>query len=365
MRRYFVSKNFESRIKEYIFIILTATIFLIISTIKSFPQENVFTVDNVKVVGKIDTNFSREKFISKAFKESFQILMSKILVSKDVLKLNNTELREIRTLISSFQVLEETYKKNEYEAIFKVKYNDNKIKKLLARKNISFSQPKNISVVFFPILFVNDNIKNFSENYFYNNWEAIEIKNELINYILPIEDLDDLSEIKKMKNNIEKLNITKLVIKYNITNYAFVLMNYNNQKLKVHIKTNLNDNNVSRNASYGLDNFNDEKKLEPILKELKMKISDIWKEQNLVNLLMPLSIQIKFQHENLVDLDKLKKSLYKINIIDNFTIQEFDINHSYLKIYYFGNPKKLKNDLLVYGYQLKNDQGYWELYKNE
>ena len=365
MRRYFVSKNFESRIKEYIFIILTATIFLIISTIKSFPQENVFTVDNVKVVGKIDTNFSREKFISRAFKESFQILMSKILVSKDVLKLNNTELREIRTLISSFQVLEETYKKNEYEAIFKIKYNDNKIKKLLARKNISFSEPKNISVVFFPILFVNDNIKNFSENYFYNNWEAIEIKNELINYILPIEDLDDLSEIKKMKNNIEKLNITKLVIKYNIKNYAFVLMNYNNQKLKVHIKTNLNDNNVSRNASYELDNFNDEKKLEPILKELKMKISDIWKEQNLVNLLMPLSIQIKFQHENLLDLDKLKKSLYKINIIDNFTIQEFDINHSYLKIYYFGNPKKLKTDLLVYGYQLKNDQGYWELYKNE
>ena len=35
----------------------------------------------------------------------------------------------------------------------------------------------------------------------------IEIKNELINFILPLEDLEDISKIMKMKNNIEELDV--------------------------------------------------------------------------------------------------------------------------------------------------------------
>jgi len=33
-----------------------------------------------------------------------------------------------------------------------------------------------------------------------------------------------------------------------------------------------------------------------------------------------------------------------------------------IKIYYYGNPKKLRAELLKFGYQLNNDQGHWELY---
>ena len=40
--------------------------------------------------------------------------------------------------------------------------------------------------------------KNFDENYFYNQWNNIKIKNELINFVLPLEDLDDISKVKKM-----------------------------------------------------------------------------------------------------------------------------------------------------------------------
>ena len=52
------------------------------------------------------------------------------------------------------------------------------------KKNISFSQPENISAVFFPALFINGEIQNFNENYFYKNWTEVIIKNELINFIL-------------------------------------------------------------------------------------------------------------------------------------------------------------------------------------
>ena len=56
---------------------------------------------------------------------------------------------------------------------------------------------------------------------------------------------------------------------------------------------------------------------------------------------------------------------YKINIIDKYFLEEFNINNSFFKIYYYGNPKKLSNELLEFGYHLRSDQGKWAIYKNE
>jgi hypothetical protein len=111
--------------------------------------------------------------------------------------------------------------------------------------------------------------------------------------------------------------------------------------------------------------MNDESVLKGILKDLKLKITDLWKEENLINLLMPLSIKLRFQHKNLENLEKLRNTFSKISIIDNFTLEEFNINNSFFKIYYYGNPKKLRSELLKFGYKLKNDQGFWQLYINE
>ena len=46
-------------------------------------------------------------------------------------------------------------------------------------------------------------------------------------------------------------------------------------------------------------------------------------------------------------------------------IQPFNINNSVFKIYYYGNPKKLRTELSKFGYQLRNDQGFWQIYLNE
>ena len=350
------------RSRKYIFIILTVTIFSLFTSSKSFSEENVFIIDNVKVEGAIDINFSRDKYINKAFLNSFEILMSKILLSRDLHKISKIELNKIKNLINSFQILEESYRNNEYKASFKIFYNDIKVVELLKQKNISFSQPKNISAIFFPVLFVNEEIQDFYDNFFYRQWMAVEIKNELINFVLPLEDLDDISRIKEKKNKIEELNVDDFVNKYDIKNYVFTLINHQNNQLNIYIKTNFNNNKTSRNITYELSNMKNELKLNDILKDLKMQITDIWKKENAINLSIPLLIRIKFQHTNLRDLDKLKNTLYKISIIDNYSLEEFSINNSFFKIYYYGNPKRLRTELLKFGYQLNNNQGHWGLY---
>ena len=365
MKNYLLLKYLVVLLREYIFIFFTATIFLFILSTKSFSEENAFTINNVTVKGKMVLNFSREKYINKAFLNSFEILMNKILLSRDFTKVNNIKLRQIKSLVNSFQILEESYRKDEYKAKIKISYSDIKVKKFLNQQNISFSRPENITAVFFPVFFINDEIQDFSENLFYKYWTEIEIKNELINFILPLEDLDDVLKIIEMKNRIEELDVDVLVNKYDIKSYVFALIDYQDKNLNIHVKINFNNNKINKNFLYEVENINDELLLNSILKDLKFKITDLWKEANLINLLMPLSIRLQYQHLNPEDLDKLRNTFYKIGIIDSYTLEEFNINNSFFKIYYYGNPRKLRSELLKFGYQLKNDQGYWRLYLNE
>ena len=43
-------------------------------------------------------------------------------------------------------------------------------------------------------------------------------------------------------------------------------------------------------------------------------------------------------------------------------MDELNSNYVFFKIYYYGNPKKLKKRLEELGYNLKNKQGNWEIY---
>ncbi len=365
MKNYLLFKNLIIKFKEYIFIFLTATLFLLLTTEKIFSDDDVFTINNIEVSGKLDLKFSREKYLNRAFVSSFDMLMNKILVSRDLTKVKDIKLKKIKKLISSFQILNEDYSKDKYKINLKILYNEKEVKKILAEKNISFSQPENISVIFYPVLFIDDEIQNFNENYFYLQWDSIEIKNEIINFILPLEDVDDISKIVEMKNSIEELDISNFVDKYNLKDYVFALIDYQNENMNIYLNTNFNNKKTSKNLFYKVDDINNNLLLENILKDLKIKITEVWKEENLINLLMPLSIQVNFKHKNLKNLDLLRKKLKLIDIIDDYVLEKFDINDSFFKIYYYGNPKKLKSELSKFGYMLLNDQGSWQLYLNE
>ena len=365
MKNNLLIKYLKVFLRDYIFIFLTATIFLLITTQKSFSDENKFAINNVEVEGIVDLNFSRDKYINKAFSDSFEILMNKILLKNDLGKIHDVKLKEIKKLINSFQIVEETYKKDEYKINLRILYDELKVKKFLGKKNISFSQPNNIFALFYPVFFINNELQNFNKSFFYQEWSNIEIKNEIINFILPIEDLEDISEIIKMKDSIEDLNIENLVKKYDVGNYVFAFIDQQEKKLNIHLKINFNNNKINRNISYKIEDKNDLLELNLIAKDLKLVITEIWKEENLINVLSPLSIKLNFEHKNLKNLDNLRNNLEKIGIINNYVLEEFNINNSIFKIYYYGDPKKLKLELSKLGYFLEDVQGLWQLYLNE
>jgi len=70
---------------------------------------------------------------------------------------------------------------------------------LLESKNIFPSLPLKKNFLFIPV-FVDQNknqVSMFSENKLFTKWNLDNKKYSLLNYILPTQDLDDFSSIKK------------------------------------------------------------------------------------------------------------------------------------------------------------------------
>ena len=47
-------------------------------------------------------------------------------------------------------------------------YSEKRVKEFLREKNISFSLPKNITAVFYPVFYINGKMQSLNENFFYN-----------------------------------------------------------------------------------------------------------------------------------------------------------------------------------------------------
>ena len=62
-----------------------------------------FTVNNIQVDKNIYKN--KEELINIAFKKGFEKLNNKILLEKDYLKIKNTSLKDIKNLVSHYQIV--------------------------------------------------------------------------------------------------------------------------------------------------------------------------------------------------------------------------------------------------------------------
>ena len=79
--------------------------------------------------------------------------MSKVLLSKDLNKIMDIKLKKIKNLINSFQILMKVIEIINMKLNLKYFIMILKLKNLLGKKNISFSEPKKISAIFSSIAF--------------------------------------------------------------------------------------------------------------------------------------------------------------------------------------------------------------------
>ena len=327
----------------YIFFLILALNLSFFSTNK--VEAKAYLIDEIEISEKLLNNFNKDILINKGFKKGFQELMEKLVQSKDLYKLKDTKLNEIKSMVETFSIKEEKFINENYSLILGVSFNKKKIFNYLDSKNISPTQIINEKFLFIPIIIdqSNTDLLVFSNNPIYYNWKKKDKKSYLIDYILPTEDLEDLNLIKKNYSELENFNFEEIIEKYFLDNSIIALFFKDENQIKILSKINLKNNKVIKsNSFYDIDLDNIEN-LNQLIDDLKIIYEDFWKENNLINTSIKLPLSIKVDNKDFNLALNFEKILDSIDLISNYSIYKYNKNFIFYEVIFNGTPKNFIN----------------------
>ncbi|MDC0344322.1 DUF2066 domain-containing protein [Pelagibacteraceae bacterium] len=321
------------------------TIFIIVCLFKTetlLSDNKNFNVDNISLDSKEFK--SHEEMLNKAFKKGFNQLIKKILMKDDIIKLSTTSLKDIKELISTYQIVKSQNTENS-KTLVNISFQSEKINRFFYVKNISYADISKTKVVLFPVLIQDNDFYLYTNNFLYTDWNKknkIEEDNNFVNYILTVENLEDVQFINKNKKNLELTNIKKLITNYEIKNLVFltVTLNKNKNENNIFLKSYIANNEVVKSFKVNSNIAN-----EKLIKIIKNEIEEIWKSQNLIDVRTPSFLNIVLDIKNVNDFYNLQNILKQIKIIEKINVIEFNNKYAKIKIKYYGKIEKIKKKL--------------------
>ncbi len=352
----FKKKNYKY---IYIFNLIFFTFLTIFSTTNVFGK--IYKIDDINVNEPYNLSFQKNNVIEKAFYNAFTELLKKITSSEDFRNLKKIEIKKIKELVESFKIVDEKFVDNKYFANFEVDFNKDKILKFLNKKRISSSIPINKKIFILPILI--DTEKNqifmFSENIFYNEWKKNKKNYFLIDYILPNEDLEDISIMQKKKNEIEEYEFKEIIKKYNLKDYIILLAFKDKDEIKILSKINLNENKKIITNFYNEINLENTTKINETILDLKTSYEDEWKKLNVINQSIKIYIKASIDSKAINTVNKFEEKLLASDFVYKFNVEQFTNQKILFKIIYNNAPDKFLVEFRSYGFNINSEENVW------
>ena len=337
--------------------LLLTIIILLLKTGNVLSVESIFNVNNIELDGKFYSN--KQKSINKGFIDGFDKLIKRIALKRDYNKALSTNLKEVRNLVSYYQLIEPANRflnKNSYINLY---FDKEKINKYFYKKNISYSDLLSIEAVILPVHITDDDFFVYNDNYFYDNWTIKNNINSIVEYIFPVDSLEILSIINNKKNNLDEIDIKKLFADYNSNNFIFISIDTSKNKNRVFIKSLISGKEIVKNYDFTSNKRDDFK--EYIILELKDEIEDLIKSENTLDLTVPSFLNINLNLKNKNNLFETQNILKKIDLIDYFHVKEFNNTNAIINIKFYGKINKIREKLLQNNLNLYEADSQWNI----
>jgi hypothetical protein len=347
--------------KVYIFFISYVLFIIIFST--TYLYANTFKVSDIEISSTFELNFKKNRVIDDGFQSAFSNLLSMITTSGDRGRIKKITIEELKIMIDSFTISDEKFINNKYFANLETTFNKKKVLSFLEKKNIFPSIAIKNKVLLLPILvdIETDNIYLFNNNIFYKKWNNVRKNYQLLEYLLPSEDLEDLKNIQEMSYSIETYDFINLITKYDLKDYIILIIYKNKSNVKILSKINLNNSLRIDNQRYSNINLNNEEDLNKILKNLKNIYEDQWKKINEINTSIKLPLTISIDSNNYKKIINLELALKNIDLISNFYILRLNNKHTLYRIIYNGSPKTFFSDMNKRNFELIMKNNVWTI----
>ena len=356
----YIFKNFKLK-QLYIFFLFLAVINIFFSTGNS--QARTFSINEIELSAPFKINFDKKKIIDQGFVKAFNQLVLSIVQSKDHEKLKKISINKIKGMIETFSIKEEKFVDEIYYIKLNVSFNKKIIFELLEKENIFPSVPVKKKVIFMPII-VDQNknqVKMFTDNVMYNLWNSNIKKYDLIDYLLPTEDLEDLNLVKRNINNLENFKFEEIVKKYNLENYIVSIFFNGTDQTKLLSIISLNNKTNLKNIEINNIDFNNNDEINKLIRNLKTSFEDYWKSQNEINTSVKLPLTISVDNSNNFKISQLEEILSKEDLIYNFYIYRLNNKNNFYKVTFNGTPDKFIQVMKSNNYEFKTKNKVWEM----
>ena len=308
-----------------------------------FSKNNLFNVNNIQIEKKDKT--TNKALANKAIRKGFNQLLNKILLKRDADKFSDLSFSTVKQLVIYYQIGDIAEQENKEEFVnFNVTFDKDKIHDLFFERGISYSKISDKEIYILPILIKENEIFVFNNNFFYKNWNKIyEI--DLIEFILPLENIETIKKINEQRSNLIDLEIDKLFKEYSIKNLALILIEDNTASSeRVYIKTKIQGKNISKSLELKRKNLSTNKFYEKIIIETKKELVDLIKSKNLIDVRTPSFLNVKLNVNKKSNLVVFNSRIKNIDSIENIYVQEFNKEFMKLRIKYLGKLEKLINE---------------------
>ena len=341
-------------------IFISAILIILFKTGNVFSDNNIFNVNNIEI--SQETSKNNEKLVNTAFKKAFNELINRLLMEEDYKRISNINLVQIKKLISYYQVLDENKDStNDNKIKFNVFFDKDRMHSFFYNQDILYSDIINTEVILFPLLKKKDQYFIYTKNYFYENWNEEKFDN-LIEYTLPAENIENIQKINSTKSNIYQLKVSDFFKEYEADNIVFANIEINTNSAEVFLSTRIEGKRINKNLSIKKKETLDEKTFyREVILEINNVIKDLIKSQNLIDVKTPSFLNVEIQLNKKSNLVEFSDRLNKIDLINNFYVQELNKDYVTVKIKYLGKINKIINKLKDEKIDLKMIAGQWKL----
>ena len=323
-------------------------------------ENRLFDVNNIKIVNTPSKNINN--LTSQAMKKGFSVLIERILLKEDKKRLDDLNLSDIEDLVAYYQTFDEVDDLNKSIKVFNIFFDKDKIHNLFYKRNILYSNLIKSEFYLLPIFKKDEELNIYTKNFFYDRWNKVSFESEIVDFILPIENIEIIQKLNKSKGNLEDLNLVNLFNEYSNKNLGIVLITENNSKIKkVFLKTNILGKKINKSLEIKDYKLKKNELHEKIIINIKNELVNIVKSQNLIDIRTPSFLNAKFKINKKNSLVELKKRVEQIDLVEKIFIQEFNNEFVILKIKFLGKVNNIINELKKEKINLRLNGEQWSL----
>ena len=182
-----------------------------------------------------------------------------------------------------------------------------------------------------------------------------------IQYTLPVESIENLQIIEKYKENMIDIDINEFFKEYNINNKVFATIEIDEKNAKIFLNTKIRGSKIKKIIKVEKNDLNEIELNDKIILRIKDLIKDLIKSQNLIDVRTPSFLNVKINLANKNTLVEFDNRVKKIDLIDEFYVQQLNKDYVLVKIRYLGKISKIMNKLKDVDIELKMIAGQWQL----